>query len=321
MSPFFTKKLIKKPVYTHQAVLLQEAITCLNIQAEGIYVDGTFGRGGHSRAILSQLNEKGRLIGLDQDPEAVAAGHDLTQQDPRFQMIHSDFASVAQVIAELDLSRKINGFLLDLGVSSPQLDNPERGFSFMRDGALDMRMNPTQGQSLTQWLQHAKEREISDIIKRFGEERHAKRITRAIVAEREIKPIETTAHLADIVSKAHPAWEIGKHPATKTFQALRIFINRELEQIETVLPQSLDILAVQGRLVVISFHSLEDRLVKRFIREYAKGDDFPTHLPVTVDMLNPKLKPIGKAINSSEMEMEQNPRARSAVLRAAERLS
>ncbi|WP_353572877.1 16S rRNA (cytosine(1402)-N(4))-methyltransferase RsmH [Candidatus Albibeggiatoa sp. nov. BB20] len=308
-------------MYTHQAVLLQEAVTCLNIQPEGIYVDGTFGRGGHSRAILSQLSEQGRLIGLDQDPEAVAAGHALAEQDPRFQILHSDFASVAQVIAGLNLSGKINGFLLDLGVSSPQLDDPERGFSFMRDGALDMRMNPTQGQSLTQWLKYAKEREIVDIIKRYGEERHAKRITRAIVTERDVKPIETTAHLADIVAKAHPAWEIGKHPATKTFQALRIFINQELEQIETVLPQSLEILAPQGRLAVISFHSLEDRLVKRFIREEAKGDDFPAHLPVTVDMLNPKLKPLGKAIYPSETEMQHNPRARSAVLRAAERLS
>lgn len=307
-------------MYIHQAVLLQEAIAGLNIQPEGIYIDGTFGRGGHSRLILSQLGEKGRLIGLDQDPEAVAAGQALAQQDQRFQIIHADFASVAQIVSSLGLTGQISGFLLDLGVSSPQLDDPDRGFSFMRDGALDMRMNPTQGESIAQWLKQAKERDIADIIKRYGEERHAKRIARAIVTERDIKPFETTAHLADVVSKAHPAWEVGKHPATKTFQALRIFINRELEQVETVLPQSLDILAPQGRLAVISFHSLEDRLVKRFIRESAKGDDFPANLPVTVDMLNPKLKPVGKAVYPTETEMEQNPRARSAVLRIAERL-
>ena len=308
-------------MYTHQAVLLQEAVNALNIQPHGIYVDGTFGRGGHSRSILAQLGEKGRLIGLDQDPEAVAAGRELEQQDARFQIIHADFASVEQVIQNAGLLGKVDGFLLDLGVSSPQLDDPERGFSFMRDGALDMRMNPTQGQSIAQWLKTVKERDLADIIKRYGEERHAKRLARAIIAERELQPIETTRRLADIVSKAHPAWEIGKHPATKTFQALRIFINQELQQVESVLPQSINILAPQGRLAVISFHSLEDRLVKRFIRETAKGDDFPAHLPVTVDMLNPKLKPIGKAIYPSEAEMEQNPRARSAVLRVAQRLA
>jgi 16S rRNA (cytosine1402-N4)-methyltransferase len=307
-------------VSIHQAVLLQSAIDALNIQPNGIYIDGTFGRGGHSRLILSQLNENGRLIGLDQDPEAVAVGQTLAQQDKRFQIVHADFASVTHIMTQLNLLGRINGFLLDLGVSSPQLDNPERGFSFMRDGKLDMRMNPMQGQSIAEWLKHVKERDITDIIKRYGEERHAKRIARAVVTEREINPIETTAHLADIVAKAHPAWEIGKHPATKTFQALRIFINQELQQIEAVLPQTIDLLAVHGRLAVISFHSLEDRLVKRFIREAAKGDDFPAHLPVTVDMLHPTLKPIGKAIYPSESEIEQNPRARSAVLRVAERL-
>ncbi len=306
---------------THQAVLLKETIAGLNIQPNGIYIDGTFGRGGHSCAILSRLGSKGRLIAFDQDPEAVKVGQQLAQQDARFHIEHCDFASITQVVSKFGLLSKINGLLLDLGVSSPQLDDPKRGFSFMRDGKLDMRMNPTQGQSIAQWLKQVKQKELKDIIKNYGEERYANRIARAIITEREVKPIETTVQLADIIAKAHPAWEIGKHPATKTFQALRIFINQELQQLEITLPQSLNILAPKARLAVISFHSLEDRLVKRFIREAAKGDAYPAHLPITVDMLNPKLKPIGKAIYATETEIQQNPRARSAILRIAERLN
>lgn len=307
-------------MYTHQPVLLNEVIDNLNIQADGIYLDGTFGRGGHSRAILERLSPRGRLIVLDQDPEAVLAAEALAATDPRLQFFHTPFVNLKQQIDTLKFFGRLNGILLDLGISSPQLDNSERGFSFLRSGTLDMRMNPQQGQSLQTWLATAKETEIMNILKDFGEERYAKRIARAIVLARATQPLTTTVQLAEIIAAAHPAWEKDKHPATRSFQAFRIFINQELTQLTQVLPQALDALAMGGRLAIISFHSLEDRIVKRFFRDGARGDDFPPDLPVTVDQLRPRLKIIGKPIHPSEAEIQHNIRSRSAVLRVAEKL-
>lgn len=306
---------------SHIPVLLNEVLDALNIHADGTYLDCTFGRGGHSRAILQQLGENGRLFALDQDPDAVAEGETLAASDPRFQIIHCPFDQLAKVLSEYKLTRSVDGILLDLGVSSPQLDNAERGFSFMRDGELDMRMNPSEGQSVAEWLQFAKVEDIAQVIKTYGEERHAKRLAKAIVTARELEPLTHTRQLAEIVAAAHPQWEEGRHPATRTFQAFRIFINRELEQLAEVLPQTLDLLAPEGRLAVISFHSLEDRIVKRFIRDEVRGDNYPPNFPVTVDMLNPQLRQIGKAVFPSDEEVSRNPRSRSAVLRVAERLA
>lgn len=306
--------------YTHQPVLLSEAIDFLNIQPDGIYLDGTFGRGGHSRAILARLSAHGRLIAFDQDPEAVEAAQLLAATDSRLRIVHTPFVNLKQQLESLELFGKLNGILLDLGISSPQLDNSERGFSFLRAGTLDMRMNPQQGQSLQTWLETAKETEIMNILKDFGEERYAKRIARAIMTARAVQPLTTTVQLAEIIAAAHPAWEKDKHPATRSFQAFRIFINQELAQLTQVLPQALDALAVAGRLAVISFHSLEDRIVKRFFRDAARGDDFPPDLPVTMDQLHPRLKILGKPISPSETEIQHNIRSRSAVLRGAEKL-
>lgn len=306
--------------YTHQPVLLAEVIDNLNIQPDGIYLDGTFGRGGHSRAILERLSAHGRLIAFDQDPDAVAAAQTLAATDPRLQIFHTPFSHLKQQLESLELFGTLNGILLDLGISSPQLDNSERGFSFLRTGTLDMRMNPQQGQSVQTWLATAKETEIMNILKDFGEERYAKRIARAIVLARATQPLTTTVQLAEIIAAAHPAWEKDKHPATRSFQAFRIFINQELTQLTQVLPQALDALAIGGRLAMISFHSLEDRIVKRFFRDGARGDDFPPDLPVTTDQLHPRLKILGKPIHPSEAEIQHNIRSRSAVLRVAEKL-
>jgi 16S rRNA (cytosine1402-N4)-methyltransferase len=306
--------------YTHQPVLLAEVIDNLNIQPDGIYLDGTFGRGGHSRAILEHLSTQGRLIAFDQDPEAVAVGNELAATDPRFQIVHTPFVNLQQQIESLEFFGKLNGILLDLGMSSPQLDNSERGFSFLRAGPLDMRMNPQHGQSLQEWLTIAKETEIMNVLKEFGEERYAKRLARAIVQARAMQPLTTTVQLAEIIATAHPAWEKDKHPATRAFQAFRILINQELAQLTQVLPQILATLAGGGRIAIISFHSLEDRIVKRFFRDGARGDDFPLDLPVTVAQLQPRLKIIGKPIYPSELEIKHNIRSRSAVLRVAEKL-
>ncbi len=305
--------------FNHQPVLCQEVLNSLNIEPSGIYIDGTFGRGGHSQAVLAQLSAEGRLIAFDQDPEAIAAGQVLAEKDKRFTIIHACFDSLLTHLQQLNLAGNINGILLDLGVSSPQLDNPQRGFSFMQTGDLDMRMNPDAGESVAQWLTHAKAETMTEIFKKYGEERFSKRIANAIVAMREITPIQTTTQLAEIVAKAQPFKEKHKHPATRTFQALRIFINQELAQLENVLPQAIKVLKPKGRLAVISFHSLEDRIVKRFMRDKARGDHYPSKLPITEAMLNRSLQVIGKAITATESEIQQNPRARSAVLRIAER--
>ncbi len=307
-------------VSLHLPVLLPQILEKIGLRPDGIYIDCTFGRGGHSRAILEQLDRHGQLLALDKDPDAVQMAQELCQLDPRFQIVHSSFSQLANIVQSYGWQGKINGVLLDLGVSSPQLDVPQRGFSFLHDGPLDMRMNPNEGQSVATWLATAKVQEIADVFKTYGEERYARRIANAIVEARQQTALTTTRQLAEIIAKAHPAWEMDKHPATRCFLALRIFINRELDELQQVLPQLVEILAPTGRMVVISFHSLEDRMVKRFIRHHSRGDDFPPQVPVPVTALHPTLKTIGKPIFPSDIEISSNPRARSAVLRVAEKL-
>ncbi|MFD0707299.1 16S rRNA (cytosine(1402)-N(4))-methyltransferase RsmH [Photorhabdus akhurstii] len=308
--------------FKHTSVLLDEAVNGLNIRENGIYIDGTFGRGGHSRLILSQLGTAGRLIAIDRDPQAIEVAKAIT--DPRFSIVHGPFSKLAHYIENAGLTGKIDGVLLDLGVSSPQLDDPERGFSFMRDGPLDMRMDPTRGQSAAEWLMYATADDIAWVLKTFGEERFAKRIARAIVARNQEDPITRTKALADLIAQASPVKEKHKHPATRSFQAIRIYINSELEEIEQALEGALQVLAPQGRLSIISFHSLEDRIVKRFIRQNSRGPQVPAGLPLTEEQLKARggrsLKSIGK-MKPSEGEVADNPRARSSVLRFAEKVS
>lgn len=305
----------------HLPVLLDETLDALSVKADGKYLDATFGRGGHSRAILARLSDDGRLLGLDRDPQAYATGQQLAAEDPRFAIEHCAFSELASAVHARLWQGSIDGILMDIGVSSPQLDDAERGFSFLKDGPLDMRMNPDAGISAAEWLATAEMNDIAHVLKTLGEERYSKRIARAIVDSRDDNPITTTKQLADLVDKASPSREKHKHPATRTFQAIRIFINDELEELKSALEQALDVLAVGGRLVVISFHSLEDRIVKRFFRDQARGDDLPSDFPVTVDQLNPRLRIVGKAVKASESELADNPRARSAVLRVAEKLA
>ncbi|WP_350238657.1 16S rRNA (cytosine(1402)-N(4))-methyltransferase RsmH [Pectobacterium colocasium] len=308
--------------YKHTTVLLDEAVNGLNIRSGGIYIDGTFGRGGHSRLILSQLGPEGRLLAIDRDPQAIEAAKAI--DDPRFSIIHGPFSAIAEYVAELGLTGQIDGVLLDLGVSSPQLDDPERGFSFMRDGPLDMRMDPTRGLSAAEWLMKAEADDIVWVLKTFGEERFAKRIARAIVERNRTEPMTRTKELAELIAAASPVREKHKHPATRSFQAIRIYINSELEEIERALEGALSVLAPQGRLSVISFHSLEDRIVKRFIRHQSRGPQVPAGLPLTEEQLRSQggqtLKAVGKKLMPSEAEIAENPRARSSVLRFAERL-
>jgi len=305
--------------FSHRPVLLDEVLDALKIREDGFYVDGTFGRGGHSRAVLAQLGSEGRLLGLDRDPQAIAAGEQLAQEDSRFTIKQGSFTTMQTQVDNLGWTGKVNGILLDLGVSSPQLDDPQRGFSFMQDGPLDMRMDNSSGMTAADWLATASDRDISQVLFDYGEERHARRIARAIVAAREEEAITTTAQLAEIVKQANPSHEKHKHPATRTFQALRIFINRELDEVQEVLQQTIDTLAPGGRLAVISFHSLEDRIVKRFMRKEARGDEMPRDLPVTDEQRNVRMNVMRKPIYAGEVELDENPRARSAVLRVAER--
>lgn len=305
---------------SHETVLLAEAVEALVVDKNGCYVDGTFGRGGHSRKILSQLGSDGRLIGVDKDPQAIAEGQELAKEDKRFRIVQSSFADLEQWV-DIDDGNTLDGVLLDLGVSSPQLDQAERGFSFLRDGPLDMRMDPTVGQSAAEWIAIAPESEIARVLKDFGEERFARRIAKAIVKERSLSPIETTLHLAKIVAEAHPAWEKGRHPATRAFQAIRIFVNNELGDLEAFLAAVLDALKVGGRMVIISFHSLEDRMVKRFIKHHVRGDQLPASVPVTEDQLNRRMKMIGKAVRATATEVEANTRSRSAIMRVAEKIA
>ena len=308
------------PLGPHQPVLLEEALDALAVSEGGVYVDATFGRGGHSREILRRLGAKGCLIALDKDPLAVASGREQFGGDARFSVHQGSFAGLDAVARAEGVSGRVDGVLLDLGVSSPQLDDPSRGFSFLKDGPLDMRMDPDRGVSAGDWLAGAGAAEIARVLKEYGEERFARRIAQAIVRAREEAQIRTTGQLAEIISRANPAWEKDKHPATRSFQAIRIFINGELEDLRACLDQILRVLAPGGRLVVISFHSLEDRMVKRFMREQSRGDPFPLGVPVTHEQLRPKLQILGKAVRPSQEEVRSNPRARSAVMRVAERL-
>jgi 16S rRNA (cytosine1402-N4)-methyltransferase len=300
----------------HAPVLRNAAIDALAIRPDGCYVDATFGRGGHAGEILGRLGAEGRLIAIDRDPEAAAAAAVLFDADPRARFVRDRFSGLLQHVAPASA----DGVLFDLGVSSPQLDEARRGFSFLRDGPLDMRMDPDAGESAAQFLARAEEREIAGVIARFGEERHAKRIARAIVAARETGLIETTGRLAGIVAAAVPGREPGRHPATRTFQALRIHVNDELGEIERALPQAVTALKPRGRLVVISFHSLEDRIVKRFMRSGSREDPAWAGLPEVPAAARPRLKLVGRATFADEAEVVRNPRARSAVMRVAERL-
>lgn len=310
------------PVFHHVSVLLDEAVQALAIQPAGRYLDGTFGRGGHSRAVLRLLGGEGRLLGFDKDPQAIAAGQALAAEDPRFEIVQRSFAELGDELVSRGWSGQVDGVLLDLGVSSPQLDDPERGFSFMQDGPLDMRMDPSRGQSAAAWIAAAPEADIAQVFKEFGEERFAKRMARAVVQRREVQPFERTGDLAKVLTEANPAWEKGKHPATRAFQGLRIYINRELSDLEQGLQAAYEQLAVGGRLVVISFHSLEDRIVKQFMRRLAKGeaDQLPRDLPIRATVFEPSLRLLGKPVYAGEAELAANPRARSAVMRVAEKL-
>ncbi len=306
----------------HQTVLLTEAVDALVWDIDGTYIDGTFGRGGHAREILARLSDNGRLFGIDKDPQAVQAGRELAALEPRFEMYSGSFTEMKQTLEQQGIHGEIAGILLDLGVSSPQIDQAERGFSFSHDGPLDMRMNPAQGISATQWVNSAGSEEIASVLKTFGEERFARRIANAICSARDEQAITTTAQLAAIVKQAHPRWEPKRHPATKSFQAIRIFINDELADLQQMLNQVLDLLAVSGRLVVVSFHSLEDRIVKRFMRS-ASGDNLaqaPAYIPLQATAATgPALWPLGKRVKPTKDEVERNVRARSAVMRVAEK--
>jgi 16S rRNA (cytosine1402-N4)-methyltransferase len=316
--PVSVSTTLQHAASSHTTVLLNEAVDALAIKPAGIYVDGTFGRGGHSRKILEKLGAKGRLIAMDRDLAAINSATTIT--DARFQINHCHFSEMKQVLADMGIN-KVDGILLDLGISSPQIDEGERGFSFRFDGPLDMRMDQSRGKTVAEFLFEVSEKQLGEVIKNYGEERFAKQIARALVAARVGgQPITTTGQLAKIVAGAVPKSEPGQDPATRTFQALRIFVNQELAQLSLVLPQCLDVLAAGGRLVVISFHSLEDRIVKRFMRGEQDRDDLPTRFPVRAkDLPQPRLMTIGRAIKPNASEIRRNPRSRSAMLRVAER--
>ena len=298
----------------HVSVLLAESVSALSVRADGSYLDGTFGRGGHSREILSRLSPSGKLIAVDKDPAAEASALSLAN-DPRFQFEPGSFADISRIVTD----NSLDGILLDLGVSSPQLDDAQRGFGFSGDGPLEMRMDTRKGMTAAQWLASAPEQDIADVIKTYGEERFGKRMAAAIVKARAETPITGTRQLANIIAEANPKWEPHKHPATRAFQAIRIFINRELEDLELALECMVNKLVVGGRLVVISFHSLEDRIVKRFMRDQARGIQLPRHVPVVDSDAGKTLNLVGKAMKPSNEEIARNPRSRSAVMRIAER--
>lgn len=301
--------------FTHRTVLLDKAVAMLVQNPDGNFFDGTFGRGGHSRLILNSLSPKGKLFATDKDPQAMSIGRALEDEDDRFHIYPGSYADIG---AALPSDKLLDGILLDLGVSSPQLDDAARGFSFMKDGPLDMRMDPEHGQSAAEWINTADEKDIADVMYNLGEERHSRRMARAIVNRRTETPFTHTLDLAEVIKVANPSWEKHKHPATRAFQAIRIHINQELADLERLLAASLELLKPGGRLVVISFHSLEDRLVKRFIQKQERGD-LPQGLPVTDDMIHRTFKRVGKALKASSLEIEENARSRSAVMRIAER--
>lgn len=304
----------------HQPVLLEEATSALNIKADGIYVDATFGRGGHSAAILDRLNDSGRLLAFDQDPQAVSYGRQQFKNDNRIEIIHCNFRQVANMVAGRGLGKKVDGVLMDLGVSSPQLDDAARGFSFTRSGPLDMRMNTEEGESAMYWLSRVSLDDLTHVLRKYGEEKSARRIAKAIIDSRNDMEITDTGQLAEIIVNAVPGYEKHKHPATRSFQAIRIFINEELQALEEGLHAAVSVLAVAGRLAVISFHSLEDRIVKRFMRNITNPPALPAGLPVmTADNVVP-YRLVGKPCVPGEEEIKRNPRARSARLRVLERV-
>ena len=305
--------------FNHQAVLLNEALESLNIHPSGIYIDATFGRGGHSRAILQQLNENGLLIAFDQDPEAVAFAKQQFADEPRLKIEHCNFNQVADVVEQYGLTEKIDGVLMDLGVSSPQLDDAERGFSFLRSGPLDMRMDTSHGETARQWLARVKLADLINVLKKYGEEKFARRIATAIVETREQREITETGDLAEIISNAIPVKEKHKHPATRSFQAIRIYLNEELQAVEQGLKAAIKVLAKGGRLSVISFHSLEDRIVKRFMRDVSSRPKLPAGLPVMEADIEVPFRLVGKPVTAGAEELNVNPRARSARLRVLER--
>lgn len=303
---------------SHEPVLCPQAIAALGIRPDGLYVDATYGRGGHTRAILEKLGPRGRLLAMDRDPAAVAEAEREWAEEERFAIVRRPFSMLGKTIQEHGWLRRVNGILFDLGVSSPQLDEAARGFSFQQQGPLDMRMDPARDESAADWIRRAPEQEIADVLHRLGEERFARRIARAIVQARSQSPIVTTTRLAAIVTAAVPTRERGKHPATRTFQAIRLHINRELEELRAALPQAVAALAPGGRLVVISFHSLEDRIVKQFMRREQHGEELPPDLPVRHAEVQSRLRVVGRAVQPDAEEIRRNPRARSAVLRVAE---
>lgn len=305
----------------HKSVLLQESLDALAIKAEGIYIDGTFGRGGHSQEILNRLNSKGRLIAIDKDPEAIAYAQERFAADARFHIAHDSFAAVRAIAVQEKVLGQVNGILLDLGVSSPQIDDPERGFSFIQQGPLDMRMNNTQSLSAQQFVNEASAEEMAEIFRLYGEERFAGRIARAIVAARAESPFTTTLQLAEVVKEANPKWEKHKHPATRVFQAIRIHVNQELNDLNAFLEDCIDVLAPGGRLAIISFHSLEDRIVKQFMRTKEEGVRLPREVPVRFEETKTNFKRVGKAIMPHDLEVKDNVRARSAVLRIGEKIA
>lgn len=312
---------MKETKHEHQSVLLTEVLDALSIKPDGIYLDATFGRGGHAQAILNRLSPTGRLLAMDKDPDAIAYAHQRFSDEPRFKIYHGSFAQLEKFLDIQQLLGKVDGILFDLGVSSPQLDESERGFSFMRPGKLDMRMDYSTGVDAATWIASVSEQSLANALYEYGEERFARRIARAIVTARLEAPITTTQQLAEIIAKAHPAWQHGKHPATRSFQAIRIAVNHELEDLEQGLKQALSALAIGGRLAVISFHSLEDRIVKHFMQHQERSDQFPAKLPVKHQNNLPKMKRLGRAIKPGVEEISLNPRARSAVLRVGEKLS
>ena len=304
----------------HVPVLSGEAFEALAVQADGLYIDATFGRGGHTALILGALGPEGRVLAFDRDPEAIAAGHRRFPDEVRLALVRAPFADIAARVPQLSQGRPVRGILFDLGVSSPQLDDPARGFSFRSDGPLDMRMDPESGEPVSAWLARASEPEIREVIADLGEERFARRIAANIVATRSTTPFNRTLELADLVARTVRTREPGKHPATRTFQALRMHVNDELGQLRCALQGALELLSVGGRLAVISFHSLEDRIVKQFIQQHSSVDPVYAGLPVIPDAFQPRLKRVGGKIRAGEAELERNPRARSSVLRVAEKV-
>ena len=307
-------------IQEHSPVMVKEVVRALNMQDGGTYVDATFGRGGHTKAILDSLNTKGRVLAIDRDPESCYAARKLFPGEDRLTVVQRPFSDLSKILDELNLIECVIGIVIDLGVCSPQVDEARRGFSFLRHGPLDMRMNQSVGESAADWLDRVEEKELYLVLRKLGEERFAGRIARQIVRRRKVIPIRTTEALSNLVADVVPTRERGKHPATRSFQAIRMHINRELDELEAVLPQALNVLVAGGRLVVISFHSLEDRLVKLFMRDAASGDNYPPDLPITQDLVRPILKIVGKPLRPTAHEINANPRSRSAILRSAEKL-